>query len=301
MNWALAWKKQILAERARIIQEIRAFFIAGNFLEVDTPCRVPANAPEQHIDAIASEDWFLQTSPELAMKRLLAAGYEKLFQICKVWRGKERGRQHLPEFSMLEWYRAEADYHALMDDCLALLTFLVPAGAFSWQGQSVDITPPWQVLTVSEAFALHTDTTPQQALQDNCFEEILSSTIEPNLGRGKPTFLTEYPAPLAGLARKKPGNPSVAERFELYICGLELANAFSELNDPAEQTERFTQDEICRRTAGKKPYPPAEKFLQELHDMPAAAGIALGIDRLLMLLTDHPDIADVVAFPPEFL
>jgi len=301
MNWELAWKKHMLAERARIIQEIRAFFIAGHFLEVETPCRIPANAPEQHIEAIASEGWFLQTSPELAMKRLLAAGYDKLFQICKVWRGNERGRLHLPEFSMLEWYRAEADYHVLMNDCIALITCLVPTGIFSWQGQSVDISPPWQVLTVSDAFAQHTDTSPQQALQDNCFEELLSSAIEPHLGRGKPTFLTEYPAALAGLARKKTDNPSVAERFELYLCGLELANAFSELNDPAEQRDRFVHDERSRRAAGKPPYPPAEKFLQELQGMPAAAGIALGIERLIMLLTDRPDIADVVAFPPESL
>lgn len=301
MNWTLAWKKQLLAERARIIQQIRAFFIAGHFLEIETPCRIPANAPEPHIDALESGDWFLQTSPELAMKRLLAAGYEELFQICKVWRGKERGSRHLPEFSMLEWYRTGADYRALMNDCLNLFAHLIPTGTFSWQGQNVDITPPWQVLTVSEAFTLHTDTTPQQALQDDRFEETLSLAIEPHLGRGKPTFLIEYPAALAGLARKKPDNPSVAERFELYVCGMELANAFSELNDPAEQRHRFAHDEMSRRAAGKTPYPPAEKFLQELQGMPAAAGIALGIDRLLMLLTDRPDIADVVAFPPESL
>ena len=301
MNWTLAWKKHLLEQRARIIQEIRAFFVAGHFLEIETPCRIPANAPEPHIDAIESGDWFLQTSPELAMKRLLAAGYEKIFQICKVWRGQERGRRHLPEFSMLEWYRSDADYRTLMDDCHKLLGHLVPSGTFTWQGQVVDITPPWQILTVSEAFTLHTDTTPQQALQDDCFEEILSLEIEPHLGLGKPTFLIEYPAALAALARRKAGDPAVAERFELYICGLELANAFSELNDPTEQRERFAHDEMMRRTAGKTPYPPAENFLQELQWMPAAAGIALGIDRLLMLLADRPDIADVVAFPPESL
>lgn len=300
-NWALARKKHILAERARIIQNIRAFFIAADFLEIETPHRIPANAPEPHIDAIASDGWFLQTSPELAMKRLLAAGYARLFQVCRVWRDSERGRLHLPEFSMLEWYRADADYHSLMGDCMALLLQLVPQRTLSWQDETVDITPPWQTLSVRDAFALHTDTTPETALRDDRFDEILSFEIEPRLGRNKPTFLIEYPAALAALARKKPDNPDVAERFELYVCGMELANGFSELNDPAEQAARFAEDESRRRAAGKRPYPPAGKFLEELACMPTAAGIAVGIDRLVMLLTDCPDIADVVAFPPEEL
>jgi lysyl-tRNA synthetase class 2 len=300
-NWALARKKQILAERARIIQNIRAFFVAGEFLEIETPHRVPANAPEPHIDAIESDGWFLQTSPELAMKRLLAAGYERLFQICRVWRGSERGRRHLPEFSMLEWYRANADYHRLMTDCIDLFLHLVPKQIISWQGQTIDLTPPWETLSVHQAFALHTDLTPEQALQEGRFDEILSFKIEPRLGRDKPTFLVEYPAELAALARRQPQNRGIAERFELYVCGLELANAFSELSDPVEQRARFDRDETHRRTAGKTPYPSPEKFLSELAAMPEAAGIAFGIDRLIMLLTDRADIAEVVAFPPESL
>src|SRR6056297_1294942 len=134
MNWALARKQQALQERARILQEVRAFFIAGEFLEIETPGRIPVNAPEPHIDAITSEDWYLQTSPELAMKRLLAAGYQQIFQLCRVWRAAERGRLHLPEFTLLEWYRANADYRILMDDCAALLQQITPDRSLTWQG-----------------------------------------------------------------------------------------------------------------------------------------------------------------------
>ncbi len=300
-NWTLARKKPILQKRARIIQEIRAFFIVGDFIEIETPHRIPANAPEPYIDAVASENWFLQTSPELAMKRLLAAGYEQLFQICRVWRGEERGKRHLPEFSMLEWYRSHADYHTLMADCIELFRHLIPEQRLSWQGQSINLAPPWETLSVHEAFALYTDSTPEEALRGGRFEELLTFAIEPRLGQHKPTFLTEYPAELAALARRKPGNPAVAERFELYLCGLELANAFSELTDPTEQRLRFARDQKLRQAAGKPPYPAAAKFLDEMATMPDSAGIALGLDRLIMLLTDCEDIAQVVAFPPEML
>jgi lysyl-tRNA synthetase class 2 len=301
VNWALARKKQILAQRARITQEIRAFFVARGCLEIETPHRIPANAPEAHIDAAACGSWFLQTSPELAMKRLLAAGYDSLFQICRVWREGERGRNHLPEFTLLEWYHSGTDYHTLMTECRELLGELVPEGRISWQGHSIDIISPWEQLTVREAFDRYASTTLDEALSTDRFEEVLSSEIEPNLGQDTPTFLLEYPANLAALARLKPGDPRVAERFELYIAGIELANAFSELVDAAEQRARFEQGEKARRAAGKPPCPLPEPFLSELPAMPEAAGIALGVDRLVMLLTDSQDIADVVAFTPEIL
>jgi len=301
VNWALARKKPILEERARIIQSIRAFFIERDCLEVETPHRIPANAPEAHIDAAAAEGWFLHTSPELAMKRLLAAGYPRLFQICRVWRREERGGRHLPEFTMLEWYRAEVDYRALMDECEELLRTLVPGGTLSWQGHTIELAAPWERLTVAEAFARHAPVSLEEALATDRFDEIVAFGIEPHLGRTRPTFLTEYPAELAALARKKPGDPKVAERFELYIAGLELANAFSELIDPVEQRQRFEHDEAARRAAGKPPYPTPEKFLRELETMPEAAGIALGVDRLVMLLTDAKAIDEVVAFTPETL
>jgi len=297
-NWALARKQQALAERARIIQLTRGFFIERGYLEVETPHRVPANAPEPHIDPVASGSWALHTSPELAMKRLLAAGFGQLFQICRVWRDGERGQYHLPEFTLLEWYRSGVDYHALMTECMELLATLAPQGKLSRQGRIIDLAMPWPQLSVGEAFARYASQSLDEALAGDCFEELLTTEVEPHLGKGRPLFLTEYPASLAALARTKPGDPKLAERFELYIDGLELANAFSELTNPQEQRRRFEADEASRRAAGKPPYPLPEKFLVELGSMPAAAGIALGLDRLIMLLTDSVRIDDVVGFTP---
>lgn len=300
-NWALARKRDALAERARIIQDIRTFFIKRGYLEVETPHRIPTNAPEPHIDAVASGRWTLHTSPELAMKRLLAAGCEQLFQICRVWRDGERGQHHLPEFTLLEWYLSGVDYHALMTECMELLVTLVPTGKLLRQGRTIDLARPWPQLTVSDAFARYASKSIDEALAGDCFEELLTAEVEPHLGKDRPLFLTEYPTSLAALARTKPGQPQLAERFELYIDGLELANAFSELTDPHEQRRRFEADEATRRGAGKTPYPLPEKFLAELSAMPVSAGIALGLDRLIMLLTDAARIDDVVAFTPEEL
>lgn len=300
-NWALAAKRPRLEQRARIVQTIRSFFVSENYLEVETPHRVPGNAPEAYIDAIPSDGWFLHTSPELCMKRLLAAGYPRLFQICRCWRAGERGRRHLPEFAMLEWYAAHRDYHHLMNECEALLNLLVPNGLLSYQGQNIDLAPPWERLTVAEAFERYASLPLAQALATGHFDEIIALEIEPLLGRKRPTFLIEYPVELAALARRHPHRPQVAERFELYIAGLELANAFSELTDPDEQRERFAAEEAIRQAAGKASYPVPENFLQELAAMPEAAGIALGLDRLVMLLTDSENIDEVVAFTPELL
>jgi lysyl-tRNA synthetase class 2 len=300
-NWQLARKKNHLKQRARIVHSIRAFFIDRGFLEVETPHRIPGNAPESYIDAVPADGWFLHTSPELCMKRLLAAGYSKLFQLCRVWRKDERGARHLPEFTMLEWYRTDVDYHDLMMDCEALVNSLLPDGSLSRGEETVDLSTPWERLTVADAFLCYASIGVEEALATGCFDEVIALEIEPRLGRGRPTFLTEYPAELAALARKKPGDPSVAERFELYILGQELANAFSELTDPMEQRGRFEKEEACRRTAGKAPYPSPEKFLRELGTMPESAGIALGVDRLVMLLTGAGSIDEVVAFTPEDL
>ncbi|MHB8976390.1 MAG: EF-P lysine aminoacylase EpmA [Trichloromonadaceae bacterium] len=300
-NWALASKRPALEARARILQSIRAFFVGRDYLEVETPQRIPGNAPESYIDAVPCGDWFLHTSPELCMKRLLAAGYPRLFQLCRCWRQGERGDRHLPEFSMLEWYRSHSDYHTLMEECEALLRHLLPSGELRWQGQTLNLSSPWQRLSVAEAFVRYASIPLDKALDSGRFDECLALEIEPQLGRTTPTFLIEYPAELAALARHKPGDPSVAERFELYLCGIELANAFSELTDAAEQRARFAREEAARRAAGPPPYPSPERFLTELAVMPPAAGIALGIDRLVMLLTDKVRIDDVVAFPPESL
>jgi elongation factor P--(R)-beta-lysine ligase len=296
-NWALSKKRVPLENRARIVHAIRAFFIEQDFLEVETPHRLPGNAPELHINAVASGDWFLHTSPELCMKRLLAAGYPRLFQICRCWREGERGSWHLPEYTMLEWYRADCNYQVLMADCEELLARLCPEGQLG----NVALTPPWERLPVTEAFARYGSIPLDAALTTDRFDEIIALEIEPQLGRNRPTFLTEYPAAMAALARRKPDNPRVAERFELYIDGLELANAFSELNDPIEQRQRFEKEEAERCRADKPSYPVPEKFLTELAAMPPSAGIALGIDRLVMLLTGATTIDEVVAFTPEEL
>jgi lysyl-tRNA synthetase class 2 len=300
INWALARKRQTLKKRARILQQVRAFFIGRGLLEVETPCRIPANAPEVHIDAVAVGEAVLQTSPELAMKRLLAAGYPDLFQLCRVWREGERGMRHLPEFTLLEWYRTDADYTALMADCEALMAHLVPTGQLAWQGTTIDLTPPWPRLTVGEAFRRHAACSAKAALAAGRFDEVLALEVEPRLGAG-PLFLVDYPAPLAALARLKPGDPTLAERVELYLGALELANGFSELTDPVEQRARFAADEAARCNAGKPSRPLPGPYLDELSNLPPCAGIALGIDRLVMLLTDTPDIAEVVAFTPEQL
>ena len=300
-NWALAKKRPRLEQRARIVQAIRSFFVSNDYMEVETPHRLPGNAPEAHIDAVQSDGWFLHTSPELCMKRLLAAGYPRLFQICRCWRADERGSRHLPEFTMLEWYAAHCDYHALMNHCEALLAALLPLGELHYQGQTIDLSPPWERITVAEAFARFGSLSLEQALAENRFDEIIALEIEPRLGIQRPTFLIEYPGELAALARRHPQRPQVAERFELYIAGLELANAFSELTDPLEQRQRFADEEATRQRAGKPAYPSPEKFLHELSAMPEAAGIALGLDRLVMLLTNAATIEEVVAFTPELL
>jgi len=300
-NWGLLKKKHRLNERARMMQTIRAFFVAQAFLEVDTPYRIPCNAPEAHIDPVTSGEQVLHTSPELCMKRLLAAGYERIFQLCHCWRAEERGQRHLGEFTMLEWYRAESDYTDLMNDCEQLLRALCPQGTLSYQGASITLQDPFERLTLSDAFDRYAPMSLTEAIGNTCFDEIYTQHIEPNLGKHQPTFITHYPADMAALARLCPEDPDHAERFELYIAGMELANAFSELNDPAEQRQRFVAEQALREQMGKAPSPLPEPFLQELEHLPPSAGIALGIDRLAMLLTDSTTIDGVVAFTPEML
>ena len=291
--------------RARLLSAIRTFFAEEDFLEVETPVRIPAPAPESHIDAQASGDWFLHTSPELCMKRLLASGYARIFQICRCFRQGERGRRHLPEMTMLEWYAAGWDYLDMMRQCERLLCFvsqrLGAGGRLNYQGRTVDLTPPWQRLSVNAAFERYAGMTARRALERGCFDEVMGIDIEPQLGLERPVFLFDYPAACGALARLKSTDPAVAERFELYIAGMELCNAFSELTDSGEQRERFARENGTRETLGKSIYPTAEPFLVALETMPAAAGNALGLDRLAMLFADAESIDEVVAFTPEEL
>jgi lysyl-tRNA synthetase class 2 len=304
-NWPLAMRKKTLEQRARILHEIRKFFIDQAYLEVETPCRIPAPAPEAYINAIASGSWFLHTSPELCMKRLLAAGYGKIFQICRCWREGERGNQHIPEFTLLEWYRSGTDYRGLMQECQALIQAVAKridlGPKITYRDQEIDLSNPWEKISVKEAFSRYAQSSAKEAIERNLFDDILIQEIEPRLGIGKPTFIYDYPAERAALARLKPDDITVAERFELYIGGLEVANGFSELVDEEEQRRRFQLENANRRRMGKPIYPMPEKFLTEMDSMPPSAGIALGVDRLVMVLLNAAAIDEVVAFTPEEL
>jgi lysyl-tRNA synthetase class 2 len=304
-DWRLTGKADVLRLRAAMTRSIRRFFLDQDFLECETPLRIPAPAPESHIDAVASGEWFLQTSPELCMKRLLAAGYPKIFQICKCFRAGERGACHLPEFTMLEWYRTGTDYRALMDDCERLIACIAGelglGGAVSRQGRRISLAPPWERITVREAFARYAGVGVEEALISDRFDEIMVCAIEPHLGMERPVFLYEYPAELGAMARVKTEDREVAERFELYIAGLELANAFSELTDSEEQRRRFEEASRDRRLKNCPAYPLPERFLAALFHMPPSAGIAFGMDRLAMILADQATIDAVVAFTPESL
>ena len=291
--------------RARTVQAVRDFFIGKDYLEIETPCRIPAPAPEEHIDAEISGDWFLQASPELCMKRLLAAGYPRIFQICKCFRQNERGSKHLPELTMLEWYTSEADYFDIMAQTEDLVRFVAEninsGNHLVYQGNKIDLKKPWPKLSVAKAFKKFTSTTLEKALSEDLFDELMTSEIEPKLGRKKPVFLYDYPASLASLSMIKSDNPSIAQRFELYIAGLELCNAYTELTDPEEQKKRFEIEQNKRHGLGKRIYPMPKKFLEALEFMPGASGNALGIDRLVMLFADTKKIDDIVAFTPEEL
>jgi len=291
--------------RAMVMQAVREFFVSREFLEVETPHRIPANAPEEHIEPCQAGTGYLHTSPELCMKRLLSRGYGKIFQICRCWRDNERGRRHVPEFTMLEWYRADSDYFDLMKDCQELLEGVVRAvcgvATLSYQGREIDFGNGIRRLTVREAFEQFGGITDESALRDGTFDEIMVTAIEPALPQDIPVILMDYPAEMAALARLKPGDPTVGERFELYAGGLELANGFSELSDPREQRARFLDANDRRSRAGLPSLPLPEPFLTDLGHMPPAAGIALGIDRLVMLCADAESIDDVIAFTPEEL
>jgi lysyl-tRNA synthetase class 2 len=305
INWPLARRKKALEQRAHILQGIRKFFIELDYLEVETPYRIPAPAPEAYINAIASGPWFLHTSPELCMKRLLAAGYGKIFQVCRCWREGERGSQHIPEFTILEWYRSGIDYRGLMEECETLIQTVASViglgKKINYRNKEINLSQPWERISVKEAFRRYAQSSTKEAMECNLFDEILIQNIESRLGIEKPTFIYDYPAARGALARLKPEDPTIAERFELYMGGLEIANGFSELLDGEEQRRRFHLENSIRRQMGKPIYPIPEKFLTELDNMPPSAGIALGVDRLAMVFLNAETIDEVVAFTPEEL
>lgn len=303
--WILSKRREVLWVRARMVQAVRRYFIERDYLEVETPCRIPTLIPEMHIDAVACGDWFLHPSPELCMKQLLAAGFEKIFQICKCFREGERGGCHLPEFTILEWYRRDIDYISLMQECENLIISISSAigcgGDIMYQGNKIRIDGLWERLSVREAFNRYAPLPLAEAVNAGRFDDIMACHIEPNLGKECPTFLYDYPVSLGALARSKEEDPTLAERFELYIAGIELANAFSELIDAHEQKVRFAKVQEYRSSMGKPVYPLSNGFLHAFETMPESAGIALGMDRLAMIFTDSAKIDDVVTFTPELL
>ena len=279
--------------RSDCLHAIRAFFRAQDFVEVETPIRVRAPAQERHIDAEPSGDLFLRTSPELHMKRLLAAGYERIYQLGACFRKGEQGHLHHPEYTMLEWYRAGADYLDILRDTQELVRSIVTA-----VGGSLEVQGEWRVMTVRDAFLKWAGWDPVEAYDADRFDMDLVEKIEPAVRSLRmPFILKDYPLPAAALARPKPDQPEVAERWELYLAGIEIANAYSELTDATEQERRFEQAAEERAEAGLAVYPRDAEFHAALHaGLPPCGGIALGVDRLIMLLAGATSIAEVTAF-----
>jgi lysyl-tRNA synthetase class 2 len=304
-DWKLEARHQALETRACVLHALRSFFLSRDYLEVETPNRIPAPLPESHIDALPAGEWWLHPSPELCMKRMLAAGYERIFQISKCYRGRERGPLHLPEFTLLEWYHAGYDYVRLMEECEDLFLYVTGAlgtgSPLHYRHREIDLSKSWERLAVKEAFDRYGSISMEKALAEDRFEEILALEIEPHLGSPKPAFLHDYPLAFGSLARARKDNPAVAERFEIYVGGLELANGFSELNDAGEQRARFEKENEIRSKRGRAPCPMPEKFLEAISRMPESAGIALGVDRMVMLFADAASIDEVVSFTPEEL
>jgi len=322
--------------RVRLSATVRETLSALGYLEVETPCLVPAPGMEPHIQAFEARfvpeaggspaSLYLHTSPEYAMKRLLAEGFGRVFQLARVFRNGEVSRTHNPEFTMLELYRAGTDYRGVMEDLERLVEAsaraLSPDGSPRAMrgGAPLDLSAPFERMTVDEAFRRHAgidlaacagdaallaeaarraghDPGPPGERFDDVFFRVMLDAVEPRIGGARPTYLVDWPASMAALSRVKPEDPRVAERFELYAGGLELANGFSELTDAAEQRRRLVEEQDQRRGLGRPVHPLDERFLEAVGRMPEAGGVAVGFDRLLMLLVGAEEIEEVLLFP----
>jgi elongation factor P--(R)-beta-lysine ligase len=333
-----AARRDRLEARAQILGAVRRFFAGRGYIEVDTPALQASPGLEPHLRALRTElhdpddgrkaERYLHTSPEFAMKKLLVAGMPRIWQLAHVFRDGERSATHHPEFSMLEWYRAGASYRDLMAECTALVGACQQAAgadALVWRGRRADARAPWQRVSVAAAFGEICGidllaTAPDPSTPDlerlaaaagrigiaphpgddweALYFRIFLERIEPLLGIGAPTILYDYPLSMAALARRNAEDPRVAERFEVYVCGLELANAFGELTDAGEQRQRFVADQAKKQALYGEVYPIDEDFLAALeHGLPECAGIALGFDRLVMMATGAEDIEDVLWVP----
>jgi elongation factor P--(R)-beta-lysine ligase len=329
-------RRPFLLARNRITAALRAFFAVRGFIEVEAAALQVSPSNEAHLHAFGTEavapdgtraPLYLHTSPEFACKKLLAAGERRIVDFARVFRNRERGPLHHPEFTLLEWYRTEEPYEALMRDCadiLALAAETASARTLTWHGRSADPFADPERLTVADAFdrfagidllatldatgatdrdafaAAAQASSVRTAADDtwsDVFSRVLVERIEPNLGQGRATILCEYPVAEAALARPKADDPRVAERFELYACGVELANGFGELTDPAEQRRRFESEMAEKARVYGERYPVDEDFLAALAHMPPASGVALGFDRLVMLATGATRIEQVIWTP----
>jgi len=325
-----ALRRPYLLARSRIVAAWRSWFDAEGFLEVEPAALQVSPGNETHLHGFAA-DWispggerlprYLHTSPEFALKKLLAAGEEKVVAFARVFRNREQGPLHAPEFTMVEWYRAGAPYEAIMADCAALVAIAADATGSDrliWRDRAADAKTKPHRIGVADAFHRHGGIdlaatkgnaaafaraagvrTAADDTWSDVFSRVLAEKIEPNLGIGVPEFLVEYPASEAALARLKADDPTVAERFELYACGVELANGFAELTDPAEQRRRFAADMDEKARIYGERYPLDEDFLAALAHMPPASGVAFGLDRLVMLLTGARTIDDVQWTPVD--
>lgn len=329
-------RRPLLTQRGRLKAAIRAHFEAQDFTEVECGVLVASPGNETHLHAFetrllgpdgAERRLYLHTSPEFAAKKLLAAGEVRIFDFARVFRNRERGRLHAPEFTMLEWYRADEDYAAVIADSLALVRLaaeVVEAQTFSHRGLQCDPRAPAERLTVAEAFthfagidllatlsasgegdaaALRVrarrggiDVSDDDDWSD-MFSKILTLRVEPRLGLERPCILHEYPVCEAALAKVTARDPRVAERFELYVCGVELANGFGELTDPVQQRARFEKEMAKKERVYGQRYPLDESFLDALSHMPPASGVAMGFDRLVMLATGAPNVDSVLWTP----
>lgn len=285
--------------RDLVLKSVRKFFAENNFREVLTPVRIKSPALEDFIDAIESEDQYLRTSPELHMKRMLCAGAQRIFQIGPCFRKGEKGHLHNPEFTMLEWYRADAGYLDILLDTRRMISAIAKevtgSNSVTYKGKQINLAGPWDCITVSDAFLEHAGWDPLKEYDQDRFDMDLVSKVEPALPIERPVVLKDYPVEAAALAKCVKGVSAYAERWELYIGGLEIANAFSELTDAVEQKKRFEECAEFRMRNNKPVYPIDSKFLDAMErGMPESSGIALGLDRLIMILANACDISEIL-------
>lgn len=319
------WERYVIREK--VIRAIRSFFEKEKFHEIETPILIPHPPAESYLDVFETTllnrkrqptKAYLSTSPEVPLKKLMVAGLGNCYALTKSFRNMEtQSHVHNPEFTILEWYRVGANYTDVMKDCEALLLSIAGSKTITYQGKKIDISAPWERMTVAEAFKKYADVNfddffdhaPEIARKkgysvekhttwEELYNQLFLNEIEPTLGYGKPTILYEFPSAMGALAKKKDADPRFAERFEFYIAGLELGDAYSELTDPTEQEDRFKKEIAELKRLGKTVYDYDHDFIDALKaGLPPCSGIAVGVDRLVMLCADVTDIAEVLLFP----